>query len=343
MSSPSLTTVGETSAQAAVETATGPVQTAELGQVLMHEHVLTASPGLRADYPGTFPRARVLETCVIGLRALKAAGIDTLVDHTTYDLGRDALLLAEASRASGVNLVVATGVWVDPQRFWRLRAPVATASLLISDIQIGIAGTGIRGGVIKCATDRAGMTTTIERVLRACAIAHRETGVYISTHTVAAYKSGLDQQRIFRDEGVDLSRVVIGHSGDTDDLDYLHQLLSAGSYIGLDRFGVEDILDDSRRMDVVATLCQEGYEDRLILSQDASFWTDMVPIEARLRAQPNWHHRHIVEDIVPGLISRGVRQEQIETMLVRNPAALLTPSQSYPGTPTAASRAHGWD
>jgi phosphotriesterase-related protein len=91
--------------------------------------------------------------------------------------------------------------------------------LLISDLEQGIAGTDIRAGVIKCATDVAGLTLSVERVLRACAIAHRTTGVYISTHTHAPGRSGADQQRIFSEERVDLNRVVIGHSGDTTDLE----------------------------------------------------------------------------------------------------------------------------
>jgi phosphotriesterase-related protein len=328
---------------AVVQTVTGPVAPEALGRVLMHEHVITRSPGMREDYPSSYPRDEAVEASIEGLRALKAAGIDTLVDHTTYDLGRDAELLAEASRASGVLIVAATGVWIEPQRYWHLRAPVEGAELLIADLERGIAGTSIRAGVIKCAVDRAGVTPAIERVLRACAIAHRATGAHISTHTHAAGRVGLDQQRIFAEEGVDLDRVVIGHCGDTDDLDYLRELLAGGSYLGMDRFGVEDLLPDADRMDVVATLCAEGHAERLLLSHDASCWNDRQPMQAIRRTRPQWHHRHIVEDVVPGLLDRGVTEEQIDTMLVRNPRTLFANAAPYPGDPSAAARRNAWD
>src|SRR5215467_553844 len=114
--------------------------------------------------------------------------------------------------------------------------------MFVRDIREGIADTGIKAGILKCATDEPGVTKDVERILRATAQAHRRTGVPISTHTHAQRRVGLDQQRIFREEGVDLSRVDIGHSGDTTDLDYLEKLIAAGSYIGMDRFGIDTIL-----------------------------------------------------------------------------------------------------
>jgi phosphotriesterase-related protein len=328
---------------AAVESVTGPVELEDLGWVLMHDHVITRSVGLAVDYPSTYPREEALAACVEDLSELKAAGIDTLVDHTTYDLGRDAELMAAASRASGVTIVAATGVWVEPQRYWHARAPIETAQLLIDDLTRGIGQTGIRAGVIKCATDRDGVTPAVERVLRSCAIAHRATGAHISTHTIARQCQGLAQQQIFLEEGVDLGRVVIGHCGDTDDLGYLRALIAAGSYIGMDRFGVEDLLPDQRRMDVVAALCAEGHADRILLTQDASCWNDRMPMGAVRRARPHWHHRHVVEDIVPGLRERGVDEGQIETMLVGNPRAILGSREPYPGEPSEAAQRNAWD
>jgi phosphotriesterase-related protein len=302
-----------------VQTVTGPVPLEALGRVLMHEHVITRSPGLRE------------------------AGVATIVDHTTYDLGRDAELLAEVSAASGVHIVAATGVWIEPQRYWHERAPAEAARLLIGDIEDGIAGTDVKAGVIKCAIDRAGPTPAVERVLRACAIAHRETGVHLSTHTHAAARNGLDQQRVFGEEGVDLRRVVIGHCGDTTDLDYLRELLASGSFLGLDRFGVEDLLADELRMDVVATLCRDGHAGRLLLSQDASFWNDRTPMAEVRRKRPAWHHRHVIEVIVPGLLRRGVTQREVDTMFIHNPRAVFADVSRYPGEPSAAARRNAWD
>jgi phosphotriesterase-related protein len=102
----------------------------------------------------------------------------------------------------------------------------------------GIGTSGVKAAIIKCATDTAGVTPVIETILRASARAQKATGVPISTHTWAAGRTGLAQQAIFAQEGVDLRRVIIGHSGDSEDLDYLRGLMERGSTIGMDRFGL---------------------------------------------------------------------------------------------------------
>ena len=110
--------------------------------------------------------------------------------------------------------------------------------LFVRDITVGIGQTGVRANVIKCATEPE-MHPMNERVLRASARAHRATGVPICTHTYPANRTGLDQQRVFKEEGVDLGRTVIGHSDDSDDIAYLEQIIQNGSYCGMDRIGLQ--------------------------------------------------------------------------------------------------------
>ena len=129
----------------------------------------------------------------------------------------------------------------------------------------------------------------------------------------------MDQQRIFKEEGVDLSRVVIGHCGDTDDLDYLEELIAAGSYLGMDRFGLDGLLPTAARVAVVAELCRRGHADRMVLSHDASCYLDWIAGESPLGDVPNWHYLHISQDVIPALTKAGVGEEQIDTMLVDNP------------------------
>ena len=143
-------------------------------------------------------------------------------------------------------------------------------SLFVRDIEEGIQGTGIKAGILKCATDEPGITHDVERVLRAVAAAHRRTGVPISTHTHAATERGLDQQTIFEEEGVDLTRVIIGHCGDSTDPDYLEKLVSKGSLIGMDRFGIDVQLPFEDRVNIVAEMCKRGHANKMVLSHDAS-------------------------------------------------------------------------
>jgi phosphotriesterase-related protein len=204
--------------------------------------------------------------------------------------------------------------WTPPDR-----QPITFSPLFIQDIREGIAGTGVKAAFLKCAIDAPGLTPGVERVMRAVAHAHRATGVPITVHTSVHNEGGKVVQRVLREEGVDLSRVVIGHSGDSTDLDYLRSLADEGSILGMDRFGIDSLLPFEQRVDTVVRLCQAGYSERMVLSHDASCYIDWFPIEVLAVGAPNWHYRHISEDVLPALRERGVSDEQIRTMLVANP------------------------
>jgi len=201
--------------------------------------------------------------------------------------------------------------------------------MFVKDIEEGIADTGVKAAILKCATDVQGVTPGVERVLRAVAQAHRRTGVPISTHTHAPTERGLEQQSIFQEEGVDLSRVIVGHSGDTTDIQYLEKLISNGSYIGMDRFGIDVLLPFEDRVNTVAKMCERGHAGKMVLSQDASCFMDALPEAALPVMLPNWHYLHIHNDVIPALKQRGVTDEQIKAMLVDNPRKIFERQGSY--------------
>ncbi len=306
-----------------VETALGPVATTELGPTLMHEHIVTRSPGVQENWPHLFDRDGILAMAERKMADLRARGIRSIVDLTTVDLGRDIGLIVDVARRSRVQVIVATGVWWMPPRYFASHGIDEAAALFIRDITAGIGTSGVKAAIIKCATDTAGVTPVIEKVLRACARAQKATGVPISTHTWAPGRSGESQQAIFAQEGVDLARVVIGHSGDSDDLDYLRGLMERGSTIGMDRFGLENYLPTLKRVEVLARLCAEGYAGKMVLSHDANCWTDAMSEDEKRRTRPLWHYNHISDDILPALRKAGVTEDHIEQMLVRNPRAIF--------------------
>jgi phosphotriesterase-related protein len=309
-----------TDAELAAQSVCGPVPASRLGRVLCHEHVVLRTPGFAESYPWTYSRRDVIEECVDVLSGLLGAGVSTIIDHTTIDLGRDAELLAEVSDRSGITIVAATGCHLVTPRFVFNRSPDAYAELLMSDLVTGIAGTGIRAGVIKCATDLGGVTPENEAILRACARAHLGTGAPISTHTHAAGRVGLDQLAIFADEGVDPRRVLIGHSGDSRDLGYLAAMAARGAYLGADRFGGEVWCSESERVELVARLCASGFAGLVMLAHDTNVWSEKEPPGWRERFRPQWHFRHIIDEVVPRLLALGVTPAQIDQMLITNPA-----------------------
>lgn len=312
-----------------VNTAAGPIDSSALGRVLMHEHVFIISPEMQHNVPEDWgDEATRLADARKRLTELKQAGIDTILDPTALGLGRYIPRIAELARQIDLNILVATGLYTfdEVPHYWKRRVPESgpngtdpMVNLFVRDIVEGIAGTGIKAAVIKCATDRPGITPDVERVLRACAKTHVETGTPITTHTFAASKCGLDQQAIFKSEGVDLSRVVIGHCGDSDDLDYLEQVIANGSIIGMDRFGIDGYQTTAKRVEVVAQLCARGYADRMVLSHDASCYLDWIPGEIPPSTMPHWHYLHISHDVIPALLQAGVTEQQINTMLVETP------------------------
>jgi phosphotriesterase-related protein len=322
-----------------VNTAKGAVETADLGVTLMHEHVFIMTTEIMENYPeswgdGTRREADAIER----LNELKSRGVDTIVDLTVVGLGRYIPRIARIAAATELNIVVATGLYTyhDVPMFFHYRGPGAPLGgpepmieMFVRDIEHGIADTGIKAAILKCATDEPGVTRGVERVLRAVAAAHRQTGVPISTHTHAASRRGLEQQAIFAEEGVDLTRVVIGHSGDTTDIGYLEELIAGGSYLGMDRFGVDAFLGFEDRVNTVATMCERGHADKMVLSHDASCYFDALPEETLPIALPNWHYLHIHNDVIPALKQRGVTDEQLATMLVDNPRTIFSKQGGY--------------
>ena len=124
---------------------------------------------------------------------------------------------------------------------------------------------------------------------------------------------------MFEEEGVDLSRVVIGHCGDTDDVAHLEEILARGSTIGMDRFGLDMLLSTEKRVSTVAELCRRGHAERMVLSHDACCHIDFGPPGLLESAAPNWNFRHISNDVIPALRKEGVSEEQIRTLSGDNP------------------------
>jgi phosphotriesterase-related protein len=322
---------------ATIETVRGAVDTGDLGRVLMHEHVFVITPEIQDNYPD-FDEDVEVANAVARLRELKANGIDTIVDLTVIGLGRYIPRIQRVNAETDINIVVAAGLYTYnevPHHFhYRgpgtvFGGPETMVDMFVRDIEDGIAATGVKAGILKCATDVRGVTKGVERVLRAVAQAHRATGVPISTHTHALTKRGLEQQDVFESEGVDLTRVVIGHSGDTTDVDYLEAVMARGSYIGMDRFGIDVILPFEERVQIVADLCARGHADQMVLSHDAACHNDWLPDDAYER-MPRWHYLHITKDVIPAFQDRGVTSDQIDQMLIRNPKKIFDqPKEAY--------------
>jgi phosphotriesterase-related protein len=147
-------------------------------------------------------------------------------------------------------------------------------------------------------------------------------------HSRPASGTGPEQVEIFEQEGVDLSKVQIAHTGDTDDLDYIERLLEKGVYIGMDRYGLELYLPIERRNATVIALLERGYADRMFLSQDYCATIDWYPVEAAEQllaggAVKGWSMTLVFDEVIPALREAGMTDEQLQTMMVENPKRWL--------------------
>jgi len=304
---------------ATINTATGPIDTSELGFTLSHEHILLSSAGIQATYPEFIERDFGIAEGVRQLGQAKAEGVDTVIDLSTMDLGRDVRVIAEVSRTSGVNAIVATGTWLDIPRSFVQADPDDVAALYQREIEIGIEGTGIKAGVIKIANEPE-VSEGGEIILRAAARTHKSTGTPIYTHTMAKNRVGDRQVQIFEDEGIDLNRVCIGHSNDSTDLGYLKGLLDKGVWLGLDRYPSQDP-DWEERTSIVHQLIEAGYGKRLMLSHDWSVTATMMQksrIAQRAKTNPD-NYLFITRNVLPRLLELGASQAQIDDLMINNP------------------------
>ena len=310
-----------------VETVRGPVDVARLGTTLMHEHVFVLNEEIRLNHPGDWDEEARVADAAAKLNALRRLGCDTIADPTVIGLGRDIRRVQRVAAGTDINIIVATGLYTYDELpfYFRFRGRHSDSgadpmtAMFVADITDGIAGTGVKAAFLKCAIEEPGLTPGVERVLRAVAAAHVATGAPITVHTHPGSGSGLEAMRVLSGEGADLSRVVMGHSGDATDLDYLTRLADAGCLLGMDRFGLDVLLPFEQRVDTVAELARRGYADRMVLSHDAACYIDWFPQDAIARFAPAWHYGHLFADVLPALRERGVTEAQIEIMLVTNP------------------------
>lgn len=313
---------------AEIITVRGPIQPDELGSTQMHEHIIMDVYPTRWGYSSVLDD---IEVSIDEIRTYKQAGGGALVDPTMRGAGRDPKGLKRISEETGVHIIMSTAfAWA------QFHTPVAglvnssstnaLADMMIKDIVEGV--DGIRAGCIgevgaggSRISDGINYISPLEeRLFRASARAQKEAGVPLYTHTYQGMLA-MEQIDLLEEEGVNLERVVIGHLGDRNLIDFYEKIGKRGVYLGIDHIGqskgMQVYAPDSRRADNVIKLIERGYVDRLVLSEDL-FLKEM------------WHfndgigYDHVLSSFLPMLKKRGVSDAQIRTMMVDNPARLLT-------------------
>jgi phosphotriesterase-related protein len=305
---------------ASVETVTGPIELDDLGVTLVHEHLKLRSAPVPDEFPhlydddDAFRRARETAEGLVG------QGVKTICDPSCLYHGRDIRFMKRVADETGLQVVPCTGIYTynELPHYFQSREPDDMAEAFVHDIETGIQGTNIKAAFLKCAVDEPGLTEGVEKVLRACARASKRADRPMMVHSHPATRRGLEIMDVLDDEDVDPATVQIAHTGDTDDLDYIEELLARGPFIGMDRYGTEIYLPDDRRDATITALLERGHADRMFISTDACAEFDWFPPEMVEQMAPNWKSTYIFDGVVPRLREAGMTDEQLEAMTVEN-------------------------
>ncbi|MBW8801498.1 MAG: phosphotriesterase-related protein [Streptomyces sp.] len=308
-----------------VSTVLGSVDSSELGRTYMHEHVFVLTSDVQQNWPDEWDEEERVADAVAKLTALAGQGVRTIVDPTVVGLGRYLPRIRRVNeQVPQLQIVAATGVYTydDVPFFFHHRGPAVfmdepMVDLFVRDLTEG--NHGVVAGMLKCAIDEPGLTPGVERIMRAVAQAHQRTGAPITVHTHPGTRTAEHVKRVMVDEeGVDPTVIVLGHSGDTPDVDYLESLAQQGFTLGMDRFGINVGTTFEARADTLVELCRRGLADRMVLSQDAACYIDWIDPAAKAFT-PQWHYLHLADDVFPYVREKGVTEEQLTTMLVDVP------------------------
>lgn len=298
-----------------VMTVSGPVDADALGVTLPHEHLLIDL--YRVFQPHREMMLNDVDLAVAELSRFAAAGGGTVVEVTTPDLSRDPAGLAEIARRTGVNIVMGTGRYREPfyeASIWE-RSTAAIAEALVTEIRDGV--DGIRPGILgEIGTHGSYVTPAEERVHRAVARAHNETGLAITTHSVAS-RVALEQLDLFAEEGVDLRRVAVGHCDSYMFSDYHLAVLERGAWLEFDTIRGTYEYQTTRVVEQLRVLVDAGYLDRILLSQD-------ICVDRFLTVYGGGGYAYLVTSFRERLLDEGFSTEQIEKLFVENPRRMLT-------------------
>jgi predicted metal-dependent phosphotriesterase family hydrolase len=281
----------------------------------MHEHLVLNFHRVRGNPDG------ILNDNDLAIREVglyRSAGGRSLVELTSGGLSPDPLALRRIAEASGLQIVMGCGwyreLYYPPDMNRRTTNELADA--LVRDLELGVNGTDVRAGIIGeigCLDHISGIE---ERVFRAAARAHLHTGATISTHA-AWYPVGTHQLDILLEEGVDPSRVIIGHCDFYPDPAYHAAIAARGAWVQFDRVGGRVAFEWERRVKWICNLVQQGYLNQLLLSHD-------VCLQSDLHAYGGTGYDFVLTRLVPMLLDAGLSQAQIDRILIDNPRRALT-------------------
>jgi len=296
-----------------IRTVLGDISSDELGLALSHEHVMADFIGADKVSKERYDLDEVFNVMLPYLEEIRQLGVTGFVDCTPAYMARDVELLARLSEASGIHIIAPTGLYMEPylpEYAFELSVD-QLAEMWTREIYEGIDGTPIKAGFIKIAVNPGSIIPIQEKIVRAAARCSLSTGAVIACHTVSGV-AAMDLMRILEEEGMDLGRLVVVHCDAEQDLDYHIEILRRGAWVEYDAVKEDNA---ERTLNLIDFVLENGYEDQLLLSQDAGYYHVGEERGGNIRG-----YAYLVGDFVSLMKERGLSQELIDKILIENPA-----------------------
>lgn len=300
-----------------IRTVTGDIAPEELGVCLPHEHLLGQPPAVYTSPDLTLDSEAA---AALELNWFRQAGGQSIVDMSTPDYGRNPAGLRRLSEINGVYVIGATGYNKEKfsAAFLQEKSVEQLAKAFVQDVCEGMDGSDIRAGLIKASSTLNEISPLAEKMFRAAAIAHHETGAPVSTHTEAGTMA-LEQVMLLKELKVPADKIIIGHTDRRLDWELHQRLAEEGVYLGYDQISKEKYYPDSKRIEFILRLIDAGYGDQILLSGDMarrSYWPSY-----NTGGGPGF--TYILWRFVPWLIESGMERIFAQKLLVENPARAL--------------------
>ncbi|MBO5930407.1 MAG: hypothetical protein J6Q27_03825 [Clostridia bacterium] len=280
--------------------------------VLCHEHICCFSEYLfKMAGKEYLDKEELVSKSIAELKRLKSTyGMNLFIDCTPVNVGRDIELLKKISKESGVHIVCSTGFYYTDEPVLYNMSEEKLAEYIVADAK------ETNAGIIKAAVENETIRTFNEKLLKATALAHQKLGLPIVLHTNAHNKNGLEALEILLQNRVSPECITVGHLSDTEDIDYITEIAGYGCYIGLDRlYGNTSDEYISKKLEIISTLCDLGYTNKIILSHDELFFNGF---EVNPQIINNTRFAYLFQYILPRL-----GEKIADTIIRKNPIRML--------------------
>lgn len=299
-----------------IQTVRGRIKPSELGMTLIHEHIIVDFIGADKVSKERYDADEVFDVMLPYLEEIKALGVTGFGDCAPMYLARDAQLLARLAEAVDMNIITNTGLYKEPYlpQYAFQKSADELAQIWIGEMQNGIEGTGIKPGFIKIAVNQGNLIPIQQKIVRAAARTSLATGMTIASHTANGI-AAMEELDILTEEGLPLNKFIFVHAASESNQEYHFRAAERGAWVEYD--GISKVQAD-RNIQLIKGMLEKGYEDNLLLSQDAGWYNVGQPGGGNIRG-----YTYLVEEFIPLMKNSGISQDTIDKLMIINPAQAL--------------------